>query len=49
MTKFRMIPYDRVNDIWFMERRSWFIFWVLEGVGPKAKVQTLVDQLNKET
>ena len=48
MTKYRTRVWDRMNNIWLLEKRWLFFFWVCEGAGPQEKVQKEADQLNKE-
>ena len=47
MNKYRIIPYDMINDIWIIQKRILWIFWKTIGVGSKHKCQQMVDRLNK--
>lgn len=48
MKKYRVMPYDVVNDIWTVERRIFFIFWWYAGGGSYADCKKIVDDLNKK-
>ena len=44
--KYRIKPFDIMNDIWLIQKRVLWIFWQSLGCGPKVEVQKKADQLN---
>ena len=44
--QYRIKPYDLVNDIWILQKRVLFFFWVSMGAGDKAKLEKKRDELN---
>jgi len=45
MPKYRIIPYDIVNDIWILQERFLFIFWKWIGTGRKHEVESALNGL----
>ena len=45
MKKYRMKPYDLVNDIWILQRRFLLVFWIPMGVGSKQKIEAKLAEL----
>lgn len=45
MTKYRIIPYDIVNDIWILQERFLFIFWHTIGAGRRSEVEFSLERL----
>ncbi len=48
MKKYRIKPYDLVHDIWYIQRRFLWIFWLSVGVGSKHEAQYIIDELNEK-
>lgn len=46
--KYRIKPYDIINDIWFIEKRFLLFFWKWIGIGTKNEVSRKLDELEKE-
>ena len=46
MTKYRMTVYDPMHDIWILEKRIFFLFWLQLSAGSKAAVERSVRELN---
>lgn len=44
--KYRIKPFDLMNDLWMLQKRVFGIFWVCMGGGSKAEVQQKMDELN---
>jgi len=44
--KYRIKPFDVINDIWLLQKRVLWIFWQSLGCGTKAEVQKKADELN---
>jgi len=44
--KYRIKPFDIMNDIWLLQKRVLWIFWQSLGCGQKADVQKKADELN---
>ena len=43
--KFRIKPYDLVNDIWLLQRRVFWMFWRTEGVGTEKQLTETIKKL----
>lgn len=48
MKRYRIKPYDLVNDIWILQERFLLFFWKSMGAGSKAKVSQLRDKYEFE-
>lgn len=48
MKKYRIKPYDVVNNIYSVQRRVLFFFWTPAGVGRYADCKKVVDGLNEK-
>ena len=46
--KYRIKPFDVVNDIWVIERRLFFFLWISVGVGSKEKCEATLSKIKKE-
>jgi hypothetical protein len=44
-SKYRIIKYDVVNDIWLLQERHFFIFWYCVGAGSKEKLEKMIVDL----
>jgi hypothetical protein len=44
--KYRIKPFDLMNDIWLLQKRVMWIFWQTLGCGTKSEVQKKADELN---
>ena len=45
--KYRIRPYDELNDIWLVQKRFFLFFWCNIGVGPKEWAIQKVTKLSK--
>ena len=48
MKKYRIKPYDLVNDIWLIQKRFLWIFWLSISAGSEGECQIIVDELNNK-
>lgn len=48
MKKYRIQPYDVVNNVYMVQRRVLFIFWAPAGIGRYADCKKAVDNLNEK-
>lgn len=48
MKRYRIKPRDVLNNIYAVQRRVLFIFWVPTGVGRYADCKKVVDNLNEK-
>jgi hypothetical protein len=49
MTKYRLKEFDLVNDIWIIQQRTLFFFWVGQfAITGKEKAQSTIKQLNSK-
>ena len=49
LSKYRIKEFDLMNDIWILQRRVLFVFWISAGVGPKVQVEKKCNELNQCT
>lgn len=42
--KYRIKPYDEINDIWILQEKFCSFFWRGIGAGSKRKLQEFIDQ-----
>jgi hypothetical protein len=47
MEKYKIAPYDIVNDIYLLKKRIFLIFWFTIGVGKKDKLLNTIEQIKK--
>lgn len=46
MKKYRIKAHDVVHNIWVLQERRWWFFWVPIGTGGRDAVQAHLDRLN---
>lgn len=46
MKKYKIVPYDIVNDIFLLKKRIFLIFWFTIGFGKKEKLLKTLKEIN---
>ena len=46
MKKFKIVPYDLVNDIWLLKERVFPLIWVFRGTGNKKELEEKIKELS---
>ncbi len=46
--KYRIKPFDLINDIWLLQERWLFFFWLTKGAGREVEVLKKAEELNKK-
>jgi len=46
MKKYKIKPYDEVNDVWLLYRHSWWIFYSFVSAGSKLRLTKFVEDNN---
>ncbi len=44
--QYRAKPYDLMDDVYFLQKRTFYFFWIVVGVGKKVEVERKRDELN---
>lgn len=44
MTKYKIKPYDEINDVYLLYRQSWWIFYSFVSAGSKNKLEEFVQK-----
>ncbi len=45
--KYRIKPYDMINDVWILEKKIFWIFYSSVGVGSEKEVAAKAKELNE--
>jgi len=43
-SKYRIKKFDVVNNIWILQEKKLFVFWIAIGVGSKEKLQETIER-----
>jgi hypothetical protein len=47
MNKYKIVPYDVVNDMYLLKKRILLIFWFTIGFGKKEKILKTLKEIDK--